>query len=185
MQIQSLQELLARRYGIRPAELQPLVSTGDKHLYRVEQAPGSPLLARMYPAAAKQDVQDHAAMLQYLELRGYPAPRVMSATGGMAVVAHGDSYVLLTGYVEGDALAYTPGDLRLLGEALGRLHALCPVGGARPSLLVAGMLPANELAWATGRLTAVDRMCLGHCAPSMLGSWRHFVGFMIVRTCRG
>lgn len=64
------------------------------------------------------------ATLVRLEHLGYPAPRpVRSPTGELIVDADG-WLVTATSYVDGPVIRPTPGQLRLLGAALGRLHAL-------------------------------------------------------------
>src|SRR5262249_22325478 len=65
-----------------------------------------------------------ASTLLWLQDRGYPAPRVVRTHSGDLVGLAGVWATLATTYVAGTPLRPDIGQLRLLGEALGRLHAL-------------------------------------------------------------
>jgi Ser/Thr protein kinase RdoA (MazF antagonist) len=65
-----------------------------------------------------------AAVLGWLGERGYPAPRLVRTHSGDQVGLAGIWATLATTYVAGTPLRPGPGQLRLLGEALGQLHAL-------------------------------------------------------------
>jgi Ser/Thr protein kinase RdoA (MazF antagonist) len=65
-----------------------------------------------------------AAVLGWLGERGYPAPRVVRTHSGDLVGLAGIWATLATTYVTGTPLGPGLDQLRMLGEALGRLHAL-------------------------------------------------------------
>ena len=71
-----------------------------------------------------------AATLECLAAHEYPAPRLIPTHAGDPVGLDGAWLTLATSYVEGAVLRPTLGELRLLGESLGRLHELAvPVAG--------------------------------------------------------
>jgi len=67
-----------------------------------------------------------AATLDYLERRGYQAPRLIRTRSGDPVGLAGAWLTLATSYVEGPVLGPSAGQLGMLGAALGRLHSLGP-----------------------------------------------------------
>ncbi|HEX9353489.1 MAG TPA: phosphotransferase [Streptosporangiaceae bacterium] len=74
-----------------------------------------------------------ASTLDWLEARGYPAPRVIRTRSGDAVGMDGIWLTLATTFVDGPLIRSSLAQLRMLGAALGRLHALevgVGVGGA-------------------------------------------------------
>ena len=75
-----------------------------------------------------------AGTLDCLEAAGYPAPRVIRTHSGDPVGLDGAWLTLATSFVEGPVIRPSLAQLRMLGEALGRLHALDvagePGGGA-------------------------------------------------------
>src|SRR5262249_61559412 len=81
------------------------------------------------PAAVTDGLWSRAATLGWLEEHAYPAPRVIRTRSGDLVGLAGVWATLATTYVTGTPLGPGPGQLRLLGEALGRLHALGTAGG--------------------------------------------------------
>jgi Ser/Thr protein kinase RdoA (MazF antagonist) len=76
-----------------------------------------------------------AATLECVAAHEYPAPRLIPTHAGDPVGLDGAWLTLATSYVEGAVLRPTLGELRRLGESLGRLHALpvaLPPAGAGP-----------------------------------------------------
>jgi Ser/Thr protein kinase RdoA (MazF antagonist) len=63
-----------------------------------------------------------------LEAAGYPAPRVIRTHSGDPVGLDGAWLTLATSFVEGPVIRPSLAQLRMLGEALGRLHALDVAG---------------------------------------------------------
>jgi Ser/Thr protein kinase RdoA (MazF antagonist) len=80
-----------------------------------------------------------AGTLDCLEAAGYPAPRVIRTHSGDPVGLDGAWLTLATSFVEGPVIRPSLAQLRMLGEALGTLHAL-DVAGERGS----GGGPAGE-----------------------------------------
>ena len=116
------------------------------------------------PMAVTDWLQGRAAILGWLEQRGYPAPRVVRTRSGDLVGLAGIWATLATTYVTGTPLRPGPDQLRLLGGALGRLHALDagtfaagPAGaGAGTAARRAGWHPATAIPAALGRLAAME-----------------------------
>ena len=69
-----------------------------------------------------------AGTLDCLEVRGYPAPRVIRTRAGDPVGMDGIWLTLATTFVEGPLIRPSLAQLRMLGAALGRLHALDVAG---------------------------------------------------------
>ena len=69
-----------------------------------------------------------AATLDCLEAAGYPAPRVIRTHSGDRVGLDGGWLTLATSFVEGPVIRPSLAQLRMLGAALGRLHALDVAG---------------------------------------------------------
>jgi Ser/Thr protein kinase RdoA (MazF antagonist) len=75
-------------------------------------------------AAVTDWLLGRAATLGWLEEHGYPAPRVARTRSGDPVGLAGVWVTLATSYVDGAVVRPDRNGLRLLGEALGRLHSL-------------------------------------------------------------
>jgi Ser/Thr protein kinase RdoA (MazF antagonist) len=96
-----------------------------------------------------------ATTLGWLEERGYPAPRVVRTRSGDLVGLAGVWATLMTTYVAGTPLRPDTGQLRLLGEALGWLHALDAAGAVQGR---ASWYPESAIPAALGRLDAVESL---------------------------
>jgi Ser/Thr protein kinase RdoA (MazF antagonist) len=134
--------------GIDPGSFQRLAGTvhGDSVSYLARAADGQRLVVSAWRADAPVPVQfrrpsartpqdwliTRAATLSYLEQSGYPAPRVVRTRSGDVVGLDGVWLTMATSYVEGSVLEPTVGQLRMLGEALGRLHSV-PLGEGGPA----------------------------------------------------
>src|SRR5690348_16225238 len=131
---------LAAYYGLRARALTAIGAAGDagRALYRVTDEQGQSWVLRAYRAdgrvaawlgggAAPEWMVGRAALLAALERRGYPALRLLPACDG-GLVVRGDTWcALVEGFIAGVPLEWSsPGDLRALAEALGRLHTLTP-----------------------------------------------------------
>jgi Ser/Thr protein kinase RdoA (MazF antagonist) len=112
------------------------------------------------PAAVTDWLWSHAATLGWLEEHAYPAPRVIRTRSGDLVGLAGVWATLATTYVTGAPLGPGTGQLRLLGEALGRLHALGAAGGdaAMAAMGRAAWDPETAIPAALGRLDAVESL---------------------------
>jgi Ser/Thr protein kinase RdoA (MazF antagonist) len=125
--------------GIEPAGIRRLAGSvrGTRVTYRLGSPAGPGLVVRALRTdvplagqfgggtmAATDWLCGRAATLRWLEDRAYPAPRVIRTHSGDLVGLAGVWATLAITYVAGTPLRPGTGQLRLLGEALGRLHAL-------------------------------------------------------------
>ena len=125
--------------GIEPAGIRRLAGSvrGTRVTYHLGSPAGPGLVVRALRTdvplagqfgggtmAATDWLCGRAATLRWLEDRAYPAPRVIRTHSGDLVGLAGVWATLATTYVAGTPLRPDTGQLRLLGEALGRLHAL-------------------------------------------------------------
>ena len=109
------------------------------------------------PAAVTDWLWSRATTLGWLEEHAYPAPRVIRTHSGDPVGLAGVWATLATTYVTGTPLRPTTGQLRLLGEALGWLHALGTTG-AGAAVGRAAWDPETAIPAALGRLEAVKSL---------------------------
>jgi Ser/Thr protein kinase RdoA (MazF antagonist) len=125
------------------------------------------------PAAVTDWLWSRAATLGWLEEHAYPAPRVVRTHSGDLVGLAGVWATLATTYVTGTPLEPGTGQLRLLGEALGRLHALgAPGGGAAMAAMGrAAWDPETAIPAALGRIEAVESLTPADWRP-LLGQFR-------------
>ena len=112
------------------------------------------------PATMEDWLLSRAATLDCLEAAGYPAPRVVRTRPGDPVGMDGMWLTLATTFVEGPLIRPSLAQLRMLGMALGRLHALVVAGEAAGvagvvaeagSGDVAGAVPGQVVAGGAGR----------------------------------
>jgi Ser/Thr protein kinase RdoA (MazF antagonist) len=116
-----LLEHLRDRYGIDPVAATKL-SVHKTYVFRIDRNDGSPWVARAFPPARpRAGVEGDAAILGFLERQGYPAERLAADDG---VSDFDGSAVLVTRFIEGTPLPDGPAKFAILGELLGRLHAL-------------------------------------------------------------
>ena len=148
-----LRTFLKRQYGVREASLRLLIDDEDKRVYRLDQIGKPPWLLRVTSSESRSTSAHHdAAVLTLLERLNYPAPRVVRALSGAAVASDGTLHAEMTTFVDGRPPSFSPDHLGLIGEAVGRLHALpLPLvperATSRPSALrPASMLPRREIA---------------------------------------
>jgi Ser/Thr protein kinase RdoA (MazF antagonist) len=112
---------LRDRYGIDPVAATKL-SVHKTYVFRIDRGDGGPWVARAFPPARPwAGVAGDAAILRFLEQQDYPAERLAAAE---AVSDFDGSAVLVTRFVEGVPLPDGAAKFAMLGELLGRLHAL-------------------------------------------------------------
>ena len=112
---------LRDRYGIDPVAATKL-SVHKTYVFRIDRADGSPWVARAFPPARpRAGAEGDAAILGFLERQGYPAERLAVDD---AVSDFNGSAVLVTRFVEGTQLPEGAAKFAIMGELLGRLHAL-------------------------------------------------------------
>jgi Ser/Thr protein kinase RdoA (MazF antagonist) len=104
------------------------VSQHNDHVYRVDHRRDGSWIARVFPPARpRAGVEGDAAILRFLAGQGYPAERVACDD---AVSELDGSSVLVTRFVVGDPLPPGSERIGMMGDLLGRLHALAPDDGA-------------------------------------------------------
>ena len=116
------------------------------------------------PAAVTDWLRSRAVILDWLEEHAYPAPRVIRTRSGDLVGLAGVWATLATTYVTGTPLRPGTGQLRLLGEALGRLHALGAAGGGA-AMGRAAWDPETAIPAALARLEAVEGLAPADWRP--------------------
>jgi Ser/Thr protein kinase RdoA (MazF antagonist) len=112
---------LRERYGVDAARATKL-SVHKTYVFRIDRNDGEPWIARAFPPARPRvGVEGDAAILAFLERHGYPAERLAVEN---AVSDFDGSPVLVTRFVEGVQLPDSAAKFAMMGELLGRLHAL-------------------------------------------------------------
>jgi Ser/Thr protein kinase RdoA (MazF antagonist) len=112
---------LRDRYGIDPVAATRL-SVHKTYVFRIDRHDGGPWVARAFPPARpRAGAEGDAAILAFLERQDYPAERLAADD---AVSDFDGSAVLVTRFVEGVPLPDGAAKFAMMGELLGRLHAL-------------------------------------------------------------
>jgi len=112
---------LRDRYGIDAVAATKL-SVHKTYVFRIDRGDGGPWVARAFPPARpRAGAEGDAAILSFLERQDYPAERLAA---GDAVSDLDGSAVLVTRFVDGVQLPGGAAKYAMLGELLGRLHAL-------------------------------------------------------------
>jgi Ser/Thr protein kinase RdoA (MazF antagonist) len=112
---------LRDRYGIDPVAATK-VSVHKTYVFRIDRNDGDPWIARAFPPARpRAGVQGDAAILRFLERQDFPAERLAVDD---AVSDFDGSAVLVTRFVEGFPLPRGGEKFAMMGDLLGRLHAL-------------------------------------------------------------
>jgi Ser/Thr protein kinase RdoA (MazF antagonist) len=112
---------LRAHYGIDPVAATKL-SVHKTYVFRIDRRDGSPWVARAYPPARpRAGVEGDAAILRFLAVQDYPAERLAADD---AVSDLDGSAVLVTQFVAGVPLPGGAAKFAMMGELLGRLHAL-------------------------------------------------------------
>jgi Ser/Thr protein kinase RdoA (MazF antagonist) len=135
-------------------------SQHNDHVFRIDRRDGDPWIARVFPPArSKTAVEGDTAILRFLQRQNYPAERLAADD---AVSEFDGASVLVTRFVTGEPLPDGSEKLGMMGDLLGRLHALTPdasvirpggAGGDDPNR--AGS-PRQDLLAALSFLDAVD-----------------------------
>jgi Ser/Thr protein kinase RdoA (MazF antagonist) len=114
---------LRKNYGINATRATRL-SVNNTYVFRIDRKDGEPWVARQYPPARPRvGAEGDAGVLRFLETRGYPAERLAVED---AVSDCDGSAVLVTRFIEGSPMPghLGPDEFTVLGDLLGRLHAL-------------------------------------------------------------
>ena len=150
---------LRDRYAIDPVAATRL-SVHKTYVFRIDRKNGDPWVARAFPPARpRAGVEGDAAILRFLEQRDFPAERLAVDE---AVSDFDGSAVLVTRFVDGAQLPDGAAKFAMLGELLGRLHALpydesaARPGGASGEDPSREGAPRQDLLAALAFLDAVD-----------------------------
>ncbi|GAB3435793.1 aminoglycoside phosphotransferase/kinase family protein [Flindersiella endophytica] len=112
---------LRDHYGIDPVAA-TRISVHKTYVFRIDRNDGDPWVARAFPPARpREGVEGDAAILRFLERQGYPAERLAVDD---AVSDVDGSAVLVTRFVESTPLPDGAAKFTIMGDLLGRLHAL-------------------------------------------------------------
>lgn len=112
---------LRDHYGIDAVGATKL-SVHNTYVFRVDRKDGEPWVARAFPPGRpRAGVEGDAAILRFLERQGYPAERLAVDD---AVSDFGESSVLVTRFIESVPLPASAEKIGIMGDLLGRLHAL-------------------------------------------------------------
>jgi Ser/Thr protein kinase RdoA (MazF antagonist) len=161
------QRLLAHlrdHYGIDPVAATRL-SVHKTYVFRIDRRDGDPWIARAFPPARpRAGVEGDAAILRFLRRHDYPAERLAVPD---AVSEFEGSAVLVTRMVDGGPLPEGPAKFAMMGDLLGRLHALPHEDGVSRPGGASGEDPSREgaprqdLLAALSLLDAVDTKVAG------------------------
>jgi Ser/Thr protein kinase RdoA (MazF antagonist) len=132
---------LRDRYGIDAVGATRL-SVHKTYVFRIDRKDGEPWVARAFPPArSRAGVEGDAAILRFLERQDYPAERLAVDD---AVSEFDGGSVLVTRFVEGSQLPDGAEKFAMLGDLLGRLHALPYDDSARRPGGASGEDPSRE-----------------------------------------
>ena len=155
---------LRDRYGIDPVGAAKL-SVHKTYVFRIDRRDGDPWVARAFPPARpRAGVEGDAAILRFLERQDYPAERLAVDD---PVSDFDRSAVLVTRFVDGAGLPNGAEKFAMMGELLGRLHALpyddsvSRPGGASGEDPSREGTPRQDLLAALSFLDAVDTKVAG------------------------
>jgi Ser/Thr protein kinase RdoA (MazF antagonist) len=137
---------------------------GSSQLIRAYRADGAVPVHALGPFT--ETVADwllgRAETVNVLEASGYPAPRPVRTRTGELIAVAGPWLAWATTYVPGVVVAPTLGQLRALGESLGRLHRVVASGGGRR---LAPRHPAVAVPMTLARLDAVASLLPADWVP--------------------
>jgi Ser/Thr protein kinase RdoA (MazF antagonist) len=150
---------LRERYGI-DAVAATKASQHNDRVFRIDRRDGEPWIARVFPPARPRvGFEGDAAIMRFLERQGYPAERLAVDD---AVSDFDGTFVLVTRFVDGRPLPDSSEKFAMMGDLLGRLHALAPdetvsrPGGASGDDSHREGSPRQDLLAALSFLDAVD-----------------------------
>jgi Ser/Thr protein kinase RdoA (MazF antagonist) len=120
--LDGLADHLWRAYRVRVASVTTLSAHGGG-IFRVDLADRpAPWVARIVPpeARAAERLHEDVEILRLLQRVDFPAER---GAHPEPVTSYRGQHVLVTGYVDGEPRPNTPDQVRLLADALGKLHS--------------------------------------------------------------
>lgn len=114
---------LRERYRI-DATAATKLSLHKSYVFRIDRADGDPWIARAFPPARpRSGVEGDAAILRFLEHHAFPAERLAAED---AVSDFAGSTVLVTQFIRSTPFPDVRSKIAMMGDLLGRLHALPP-----------------------------------------------------------
>jgi len=143
---------LKRFYNAHLVTWQRLHSDNGNRIYRLDLANNQNWVLRLF-SSEDESALHLVAVLLFLGQQGYPAEQLVRAVNSDVLVRYEDTLLLMTHFVEGSPVDYSPSTLHLLGKALGKLHSLSIEGTSE--LPKAEMVPPPELAYALSELAKV------------------------------
>lgn len=125
-QQQLLTRLVEENYNCRKAVLQPISPylLEDRGIYRVDWEDGSSFVLRAFLADVAVELTGHVTVLDYLQQRGFAAPRVKRSSNGALLASYQGWTALLVSFLEGEVADFDLHSLNLLSETMGSLHML-------------------------------------------------------------
>ena len=112
---------LREHYGIDAIGATQL-SVHNNNVFRIDRKDGEPWVARVFPPARpRAGVEGDTAILRFLEEQEYPAERLATDDPVSDFQA---SSMFVTRFIESDPLPAGPEKIGIMGDLLGRLHAL-------------------------------------------------------------
>ncbi len=161
---------LRDRYAIDAVAATKL-SVHKTYVFRIDRNDGSPWVARAFPPARpRAGAEGDDGILRFLERQDYPAERLAVDD---AVSDFDGSAVLVTRFVDGVQLPDGAAKFAMMGELLGRLHALpyddsvSRPGGASGEDPSREGTPRQDLLAALSFLDAVQRVGRGRRARAI------------------
>jgi Ser/Thr protein kinase RdoA (MazF antagonist) len=150
---------LRDRYHVDPIAANQ-VSRHNNNVLKIDLRDGDSWIARVYPPSRPRvGVEGDAAILRFLEEQDYPAERLAADE---AVSEFDGSSMLVTRFLECEPLPGGSESLAMMGDLMGRLHALPPndavsrPGGASGDDATRQGSPRQDLLAALSFLDAVD-----------------------------
>lgn len=148
-----LVELVEQHYDVQSTSFHRFPSDSGKHIYRVELANQAYQILRLVEEEERTNLIDLVRLLLFFESVNYPAERIISTKQHMSIDSIGKWHFVMTTFLVGVPLQYTPLMFSLLGTTLGQLHSLTPLLTFTPP--PASMLIAGERAFAEQQLGAI------------------------------
>jgi Ser/Thr protein kinase RdoA (MazF antagonist) len=121
-----LTKLVEETYDCHRAVLQPISPylLEDRGIYRVDWEGGTSSVLRAFLADVTVELTGHAAVLDYLQQRGFAAPQVKRTSDGALLACYQGWTALLVSFLEGEVADFTLHCLNVLSACAGHLHTV-------------------------------------------------------------
>ena len=146
-------ECIREWYHAQVVSLHRLKSDSEKYIYQVNLTNGTCWILRVVEDQSYATFVELAHLLLFFEQQNYPAERIVFTVEQATTATVDGWHLMMTTFLVGAPLSYTPATFSLLGAIVGRLHALRPELPYVPPQ--ARMLPSGELAFAQQQLDAI------------------------------